>query len=307
MTKFRNLLLGLFALSACDKLDVEAPDFAVTMDKTEYKVDETAQFYFSGKADMVTFYSGEGGANYDFRERTTAEGTPQLQFSTLLENAGTVPEVNTLRLMASTNFSGSFDSASIRRATWTDITSRAKLSTGPDDKVVDKSTPSGTVNLSDFLSADKPLYLAFRYLGYRHAVSRQPKWTIRSFSVSNVVENGFASTTSTIDQIGWRAIDVLNPTVVWSVPTTGQAVIDGQIANSTQDNNNDWLISKPLDLKRVLPNVGVPIKQLTGKTITSHSYIFKKAGTYKVTFVAMNGSVDERKTEVKQVDIVVTP
>ena len=100
-TKLYIGIMGLIALASCKKLDVENPDFEVTTEKTTYKVGEVVNFQFTGNPDLITVYRGIAGENYDFRARTSAEGIPQLNFTTLIQNTG---QVNTLRLMASTDF-----------------------------------------------------------------------------------------------------------------------------------------------------------------------------------------------------------
>src|SRR5690242_9205360 len=93
-------LIALIALAGCKKLSVDAPEFDVSIEKTTYKVGEEVNFRFSGNPDLISVYRGIAGENYDFRNRITAEGLPQLNFTTLVQNTG---ETNTLRLMGSTN------------------------------------------------------------------------------------------------------------------------------------------------------------------------------------------------------------
>lgn len=299
MRKIIVLIFGAVVFASCRKLMVEEPTFEVTTQKTTYKIGDTVKFVLTGNPGFITFYSGEPGFNYDYKDRTSAAGTPRLQFTSYQQNTG---EVATLRLIASSNFNGATtDTNSVKAATWTDITSRAILSTGADN------TASGIVDLSDFLAANKPLYLAFRYTGYQHATLKQPTWTIRTFNVTNVLSDSSVSSISTIDQLGWQAIDFKNPSVAWTVPTSGQVSINGTATGSVNADNDDWVISKPLDLKKAVPNVGVNIKSLNGNMLPVFTYIFKKAGTYKVTFVAINNSIDENKEVIRQTTLMITP
>jgi hypothetical protein len=61
-------------LLACNKKEVLAPDFNVTIaqGKTTFKVGEQIDFTFSGNPNYITFYSGEAGRIYEFRDRITA-------------------------------------------------------------------------------------------------------------------------------------------------------------------------------------------------------------------------------------------
>lgn len=75
--KMKRILLFpilFLLLSACNKKEVVAPDFnvAVAQGKTTFKVDEQIDFTFSGNPNYITFYSGEAGKMYEFRDRITA-------------------------------------------------------------------------------------------------------------------------------------------------------------------------------------------------------------------------------------------
>lgn len=64
----------LLLLSACNKKEVAAPGFGVTTEKnvTTFKAGDEVNFLFSGNPDYITFYSGEAGHMYEFRDRVTA-------------------------------------------------------------------------------------------------------------------------------------------------------------------------------------------------------------------------------------------
>ena len=103
------------------------PGFNASPSGTTFKVGDTVRFAFSGKADNIAFYSGEPGFSYKYKDRTSADGIPQLEFSSYLQNKG---ETNTLRLLISTDFNGAYDSVGIRRATWTDYGSGSVIHRG---------------------------------------------------------------------------------------------------------------------------------------------------------------------------------
>lgn len=271
------------------------PGFNASPSGTTFKVGDTVRFAFSGKADNIAFYSGEPGFSYKYKDRTSADGIPQLEFSSYLQNKG---ETNTLRLLISTDFNGAYDSAGIRKATWTDITDQAVLSTGAD------KTPSGIIDLSAFAKQLKPAYIAFRYQGYYSDVLKQPTWSIRTFDIKHVLPDK-VSTIVAADKVGWAAFDLKNPTVAWAVPTSGQVVINGSIANSTKEDNEDWLISRAFDLRTVTRDASVSIQDLGSASIDGYYYIYTRPGTYTATFVAFNHSVDEQKEVVREFTITV--
>lgn len=74
MKKILLLPILCLLLSACNKKEVLAPDFNVSIgqEKTTFKVGEQVDFTFSGNPNYITFYSGEPGHIYEFRDRITA-------------------------------------------------------------------------------------------------------------------------------------------------------------------------------------------------------------------------------------------
>lgn len=65
---FSIIVIAALAMSAaCEKELVPEPvSFDVTATDHDYQVGDTITFRISGNPDMITFYSGEPGANYDF-------------------------------------------------------------------------------------------------------------------------------------------------------------------------------------------------------------------------------------------------
>lgn len=164
---------------------------------------DTVQFSFTGNPDIITYYSGEVGKRYVYANRISAAGTPQLQFSTIRANGA---QANSLSVLVSTDFKGVVantvygvlirdtvnTNANIAAATWTDITSRATLSTGATTAVA-----SGVVDLSDFLTSGKPVYIAFKYNAV--AGSIQNKWTVSGVTVNNVLADGTTYTIANLN------------------------------------------------------------------------------------------------------------
>lgn len=290
-----RLIIGVVAIAAfasCSKkLSTDPLSFSVTTNSTTYHAGDTVHFTFTGDPNIISFYSGENGHNYAYINRTTIDGTPQLQFTSYAQYGA---QLNTLQLMVSNDFTGTYDSTHIAQATWTDITSRATLSTGANN------TPSGIVDLSDFLAQEKPIYIAFKYNGV--SGTTQKTWTINNLTL-NLLEADSVTMLpiTTLATAGWYQVSLKNPAAVWSISTT-QLHIGG--GNATAADNDDWVISKLLYLNSVLPDVAVPIKNITEK-VNSFDYVFSKPGTYKVVFLAANASADEQSSMTKEIDLTI--
>jgi hypothetical protein len=278
---------------ACNKKTVEATGFSVATDKDTYTLADTIRFSFTGNPYYLTFYSGEPYHRYEYIDRVTADGVPQLQFTTALTTGS---QKNTLQLMVSTDFSGVYDSTSIYQATWTDITSKAKLAT------TSTVVASGLIDLSQFVTEEHPVYVAFKFTGA--AGSAQRTWTIKSVALANVLADstsysllGIAESTA-----GFRSVPMKAPGVAWTI-STSQLQIKGGTTTSSPEAEG-WVISKPLNLKKVLPDTGTPLKNMT-TALSSFSYMYDVPGTYKATFVAANINRYDEKNDVKDVDITV--
>ena len=279
------------ALVSCEKdLKPDPISFNATTTNSDYQVGDTVDFSFSGNPDMITFYSGEPGANYDFKERTSAEGIPQMQFTSYAQY-GT--QTKTLALLVSTDFTGEYTEEGISKATWTDITSEAVLSTGADN------TPSGTIDLSRFNTEDKPIYVAFKYTGATG--STQKTWTIKNFGIDLDMPDGTASSIANLVSAEWKGVNVKNPVKGWVISATQLQMTGG---TADMEDNEDWLITTRLYLNKVSPDKGVPIKDISER-LDHFYYIYSKPGTYKAVFTAFNAMGNKQESALKEIDITV--
>ena len=281
----------LFVLASCNKtLKVDPVSLEVTTASTTYNAGDTVNFMFKGQPDMITFYSGEPGHNYENRDRTVAKGAPQVQFTSYAQY-GT--QQNTLLLLVSKDFDGNYDSSDIYKATWTDITDKATLSTGSPDE------PSGIIDLSAYTADNKPIYFAFKYTG--ETGSTQKTWTIKDFQINLLLDDGSLSSVADMVSAGWTAVNIKNDQKVWSISSSQLKIAGG---NGAADTNEDWLITSALNTNKVLPDVGVAIKDIT-IALPDYAYVYANPGSFKPVFVAVNATADGEKTLVKTVALTI--
>ena len=292
----KNIILAavlLITVNACTRKEVGAVSFDVTTTSASYNVGDSVIFNFSGNPDYIVFYSGENGSNYQNRKRISAVGTPILSFLSY-EQYGN--HTNTLHLMISSDFVGTYDSASLESATWTEITNRANLSLGKD------STPSGNIILSDFVHQDTPVYVAFKYADQQDGINSQRTWTIRNLQVINKLQDSTSTLLLDIPNSIWLGINLLNPAVKWNITSTYLSISGG---NKTALSNEDWVISQPIYLNKVNPDAGVSIKTLTDPVLKSYYHVFTKPGNYTVVFDATNASLSNMTEAVKTLNITI--
>ncbi len=293
--QYKLLFFAVVIASSCSKeIKLDKLTFDVTATKTALVAGDTAKFNFNGNPNVITFYSGEAGSRYEFRNRTSdTSSNLQLKFST----ATTTATNGTLSLLVSNNFSGAVNAANIATATWTDITSRATLATGTT------TVASGTVSLADFAKQNKPVYIAFKYAAAAGAIQR--KWTITGLTLDHVLTDKtytIANMTATTPSPGWVATDIKNSAVNW----TTALVITGATTAPTAVDTEDWIIAGPIDLSRVLPDAGASIKTFAeGMNKFPFAYKYTAAGTYNAVFVATNANPDAQESAVKTIGITV--
>jgi hypothetical protein len=274
-------------LSACSKqLSKSDNTFEVTADKTTVKTGDTVRFSFSGDPDMISFYSGEIGKRFNYINR----GSADFQGIAPGDTATTISRIGA--------------------ATWSDITSRAKLSTGA-------VTSSGNIDLSDFAGALKPVYIAFRYTAQTGSV--QNKWTIDSFSIKNLLSDGtsyeianhnagnvaytnYGVQTYSPGFVNYRVANIYN----WIIGSTTLVITGADAANWATDTAEGWAIIGPVDLKKVTPDVGTVVKTVSqNMDDLRFSYRYTTPGTYEAAFYGGRVSSHENEQTAKTMTITV--
>jgi len=297
--------LALCALASCSKqISINPLSFDVQADSASYNAASLTTFSFSGKPNNITFFSGEIGKRFEFKNRVTADnGIPQLKFSSAL-NAGAQP--NSLALMVSSNYTPSSDPAAIGAATWTDISSRAAWATSGT------AVASGAVDLSDMANAGKPVYIAFKYKVAAGAI--QDKWTITGVSLRNVLPDGTAYTIDTLPTFttvtnygnttnlpGWAGQAVAN-TYKWTLSAANLVIAGATTAAAATAPAEAWAITGPINLKTVTPDLGTVIQNMSDN-VQIMKYSYAKPGTYTATFLASNVNVDGMNSITKNLAI----
>lgn len=200
----------LVVLASCKKeLIVEnAPEFAVSTDAATYKVDDPIDFKIEGKADIISFYSGEVFHEYAFKDGREVDVAGQglnLSFRSAVAPGTPVgTQEDQFALLASTNFNGNYnDLASVKAATWTDITDRFTLGTSA------AFVASGTQDISDLMVAGKPIYFALRYINKPQIDNGFAQlWMVENFALTSNAQVNDAPVTI-YDQVhtGFRIVD----------------------------------------------------------------------------------------------------
>jgi hypothetical protein len=351
------LMISIVAVSmatSCKKygdLSVAAPtDFNVTTVKQTYRVGDSIVFNFNTAPDEIIFYSGEAGKLYDNISRNIAAGKPKLVFQSNMTQ-GALGSGDTIFLYITSNLK-SYDSLGVYSATWKDISSR---NTKWPSALSTTFVTSDSIDLSDYNQYDS-INLAFRIVGKQNATLAQRKWQIQNLTLTNFLPDGTNTPLfNTFTNTGWVQANMKNnpaPSLTatnyqaWNVGQAGinagnsTLVIGGKACNSngipiataypiTFDpstainipDNDDWLITSPMNLKYFKPDVGVTVKNTVNGAFAGLNYVYYKTpgvfaqyiykyttpGVYNVAFVAQNFNNNNMQQVVQRLQITVTP
>ncbi|HTF29459.1 MAG TPA: DUF5017 domain-containing protein [Flavitalea sp.] len=319
---FSIAVLSIFFCSCSKRLgEVKEPDFEVTTEKTTYKAGESVLFNFTNAADIISFYSGAAGNNYLFKDSgqiiPVADYGATLEFSTQL--AGTGTQANQLSVWVSNDYDGKTDFASVKAATWTEITSLFKLATSTT------ILAAGTKDISSYFNAGKPVYIGFKYLT-KSQVANQPAriWYVQSLLVKSLAPlvNGQPVLITDHEHSGFQVINQfpvdapsLSNIAATRITLLGNAFripadstyVPGSPYNDPQ--TETWAISKALTKSPVTlaRDFSIAVKGINTDVLPGFSYTYNAPGTYKAVFIGSNGNVEQTKTVIKELQLVIEP
>ena len=316
---FFILPLICFTLIACQSEKVQTPAFELTVDSVKFHVGDTVNFHLSGNPDFISFYSGESGNAYAYtKQDRIVEASTAVTFQTQnrsqsftgSDGGASYCQENQLKIHISTNFNGQYDAESVKNATWTDIT--AKFSIGPTTcNSTSSYISAGTVDLSEYISDEQPFYFAFQYVNHPNKdFGNCNIWRFSSFAITSVSDAGTVNVATQTSAL-WKTIFVgSNWDPVRAYSTTSTAVTMRADPAYRDIEQELWCISSSLKVDKLI-NVGqdlaVAIKSPSEVALKSYQHIYKKPGTYKVTFQAANSNIYDRKELVKEIEITVEP
>jgi hypothetical protein len=184
----------------------------------------------------------------------------------------------------------------ILAANWIDITSQAVI---PGNNQF--------INLDAYKAEGKPIYVAFRFQTVDETKS-QRQVTVSNFSIRTVFPGQTYTNASNVYFAGFASFDFAGGAAsFWSIPVTSNTNNSFTHpfipANSAKD--DDWAISKPIYTNAIVPSTGIALKSISSNPVSSYSYVFTKAGTYKVVFAASNNNANDYKEVVKEFSVTV--
>lgn len=296
MKKFFIMAIMAQIFVSCQKrYDLEPIDsFGVQTTKTAYAVGDTVTFLLAGNADNIVYWSGENGHNYYYRNRTYTEGnTIKLNFKSYSQY-GTVDKTN-IKLLVSTDFTGTYTAPNVSAATWSDISDRAIWSSGADQ------TPSGEISLDDFASKNKNMVVAFQFKtsAIKNSAT-QNRWVIRSFDLTSTNNASEVATIFNMSTAGWASFNFSASATDWTISSS--QLYTGRSYTELDD---DWVLTRQFNPNAAKPDLGVAIKNIA-QGLSEYKAVFSKVGKYKVVFVATNANLKRQTSKLKELELTIT-
>lgn len=317
-------ILFISFLTGCEDALEEKVNFDMTVssdgssmikDTLIVKKSTGIQFKFSGNPDFITFYSGESGHVYEYRNRTLLSKdaiTSELRFSSFAQY-GTIP--GALKVYLSTTFGEmsldkdkKADSIKIVSHDWIDISDLCNLPTASNTTLRDAIIP-----LDDYLGKD--LTIAFLYQPLNNTVA-QPTWEIQSLRIVNTFKTDGAESILAAGSMGLTPFDIYavgtaayqsgTTSGIWNLSNISATPPRVRMQSSSVGVaiNKDWLITKPLVINACTPDTGVGIKAITNR-LDSYTYRYEKTGVYTITMIGRNNNFEAASEAIREIVIKV--
>jgi len=320
-TIYGYLFCCMILLSCKKEFMVTAPEFNVDVATTGIKAGEEVTFAFSGAPDFISFYSGEKGNDYAFREGRVEKAQLLLSFESQVLNNRAGTQDNQLAVLVSEDYNGKATMADVEAAHWKDISSTFGLATLNDNN---EFVASGKKDIADFVDDGVPVYFAFKY-------TTLPKGTngvsanfvrVRNFLLEAAFEDGSSTSLLTHANAGITPPkELIKSANYQSGRGNLQATYINFYGNTSADLNKNgvadddetthaWAISNPVTMNKTTdlgPDQITPIKSVADPALTMYKYKYTKPGTYKAVFIAKNATVHDDKAVLREVEITVQP
>lgn len=308
----------VLAISCQEGYKITEPVFDVEPESHTVKVGEPVVFNINCRADIVSFYSGEFGNDYAYKDKERlTPATANISFDLKQTVSGDAQLLNPaiVPISFSTDFNGVYDVENMEAATWSDITDRFSFP-AEDYHIPTKNgsvtTSNKAVDINDCFEKGLPIYLRFRYFLKKYdSTAKVGRTTVQIMNFSIDGHTDFADVQMyPMTGIGWNFVKMSS----WTGASDKSSLPGAQASltmncewNPSQD-REIYAIAGPIE-KAADVNSGietsVPLKVLSDPDLTTYSYSFDKPGSYDVVFVAKNTNINGKREVVRHVSILV--
>lgn len=341
MKRYNFLLITVlaFALTGCNSELEESADLNVNVTTSEnvsitgdtiiVKKGNPVLFNFVGDPDNITFFSGEKGCQYIYRDRVTVDPSEvvssKLMFSVWYQYGNAKSAANLVKMYISDAFTGLVknnfkeDSVLVEGFQWSDLVDQSKLPQTPGSA---KTAQSFEVDLGNYLG--KRLAMAICYKAQDNSAA-QPKVNFVDMKIVNEMKDG---TTSTLyaGNFGFTPVNMMchhsfedqrglannreygtvtnNVAGIWNLTSAGSGNFFIHSSSSGKPLKYSWLISDLITANACSPDAGMSIKNITQR-LDNYSYTYNNVGKYKATFVVTNSNYKAESRILRELNIKV--
>ena len=324
-------LAGLFFGACEDGLDEEVglQVSVATNENTSYdgqivtvKKGTPVQFLLSGDPDFISFFSGEEGYKYQYRERSSIDPSQlekvSLDFSINLQYGninGTERHVyisDEFPGLSKDNFEN--DSILVEQfetdGRWKEIV---------NEYPAISKTQSYSIDVSEYIG--KKVTLAICYRGLKNNAA-QSTFRFDQMCFTDVMKNG-QTTQYSAGSFGFVPLNMKNKwnlsdqakmkgdpeygseagiSGIWNLDNVGTGTLILQSSSIGSGLKYSWLVSDPIAVNSCTPDQGTKIKDIT-QSLDSYTHTYKEIGIYNATFLARNANIDHASTVTRNLVI----
>ncbi|QIU93730.1 DUF5017 domain-containing protein [Bacteroides faecium] len=282
-------------------------------------------FNIAGDPDFLTFFSGEEGYKYQYRERQTIDPS-QIKSSsltiTLYYEYGTTDMVDS-RIYISDEFTGLYkdnfvaDSLLVEQyendGIWQSMIPNEELGYAFPTKTGQAASQTYTFDMTQYLN--KRVTIAIRYKGVKNTAV-QSRLYFTQMHLTNELNNG-SSLKFGASSFGLTPVNMKNrcnlpdqatmttdreygtvsggTSGIWNLQGIGTETFYLHSSSAGNPLKYSWLVSDPLTINSCEPDQGTKVKDIT-QSLDSYTYTYDKVGIYNATFLARNANIDHSST-----------
>lgn len=275
------------------------------------------EFKLSGDPDFMSFFSGEDGNKYQYRERSSIDPSQlekvTLDFSINLQY-GNISKTER-HVYISGEFPGlskdNYESDSVlveqyeNDGLWKEIVAQ-------NEYPAINASKSYSIDVTEYIG--KNVTIAICYRGLANDVA-QSTFRLDQMCFTDIMKNG-QTTQYSAGAFGfvplnmkqkWNLSDQVKMTEereygtasgisgIWNLAniSTGTLILQSSSANGPL--KYSWLVSNPIAVNSCTPDQGTKIKDIT-QSLDSYTYTYNQVGIYNATFLARNANIDHSST-----------
>lgn len=285
------------------------------------------EFLLSGDPDFLTFFSGETGSKYQYREREVIDPT-QIESSTLNFSLwfqwGSMSMIEK-NVYISEEFPGldknNFEADSLlveqfeKDGNWKELIPQAEFPASIVTSAAN-ATPY-QFDMSEYMG--KRVAIAIRYEGIANSVT-QPIMRFENMQITNVMTGG-QSTALTAGSFGFTPINMKyksnfvdqagmtkdreygtvtnNTSGIWNLTSIANGTFFLHSSDAGRPLKYSWLVSGLITVNACTPDQGIQVKNLN-QTLSSYAHTYQQVGIYNVTFLARNANMEHSSVTTQQ-------